>query len=31
VDMNCVDAIIPKPFRMKEIEGTVRRLLNSGM
>jgi two-component system autoinducer 1 sensor kinase/phosphatase LuxN len=31
VDMNCVDAIIPKPFRLKEIEGTVRRLLNSGM
>jgi DNA-binding response OmpR family regulator len=31
VDMNCVDAIIPKPFRMKEIEGTVRRLLNSGI
>jgi DNA-binding response OmpR family regulator len=30
-NMNCVDAIIPKPFRLKEIEGTVRRLLNSGM
>jgi len=27
--MSCVDAIILKPFRMKEIEGTVRRLLNS--
>jgi CheY-like chemotaxis protein len=29
-NMNCVDAIIPKPFRLKEIEGTVRRLLDSG-
>jgi CheY-like chemotaxis protein len=30
-NMNCVDAIIPKPFRMKEIEETVRRLSNSGI
>jgi DNA-binding response OmpR family regulator len=30
VDMNCVDAIIPKPFRLKEIEGAIRRLLSSG-
>jgi CheY-like chemotaxis protein len=30
-NMNCVDAIIPKPFRLKEIAGTVRRLLNGGM
>jgi DNA-binding NtrC family response regulator len=30
VDRNCVDAIIPKPFKLKEIEGTVRRLLNDG-
>jgi two-component system capsular synthesis sensor histidine kinase RcsC len=29
--IRCVDAIILKPFRLKEIEGTVRRLLNSGM
>jgi DNA-binding response OmpR family regulator len=29
VNMNCVDAIIPKPLRLKEIEGTVRRVLNS--
>jgi CheY-like chemotaxis protein len=31
VDMNCVDAIIPKPFKLKKIEGTVRRLLNNGV
>ena len=30
VDMKCVNAIIPKPFKLKEIEGTVRRLLNTG-
>jgi DNA-binding response OmpR family regulator len=30
-DMTCVDALIPKPFKLKEIEGTVRRLLNSGI
>lgn len=29
-DMNSVDAIIPKPFKLNDIEGTVRRLLNSG-
>jgi CheY-like chemotaxis protein len=29
--MSCVDAIIPKPFMLKEIEGTVRRLLNNGV
>jgi DNA-binding response OmpR family regulator len=29
VDMNCVDAIIPKPVGLKEIHGTIRRLLNS--
>lgn len=28
--MACVDAIILKPFRLEDIEGTVRRLLNSG-
>jgi CheY-like chemotaxis protein len=26
---NRVDAIIPKPFKLEEIEGTVRKLLNS--
>jgi len=31
VGKSCVDAIIPKPFKQKEIEGTVRRLLNSGI
>jgi DNA-binding response OmpR family regulator len=31
VSTSCVDAIIPKPFTLNEIEGTVRRLLNSGM
>jgi len=30
-NMHCVDAIILKPFKLKEIEGTVRRLLNSGL
>jgi CheY-like chemotaxis protein len=30
-NMRCVDAIILKPFRLEEIEGTVRRLLNSGI
>ena len=29
-NMTCVDAVIPKPFKVKEVEGTVRRLLNSG-
>ncbi len=29
-NMRCVDAIILKPFRLAEMEGTVRRLLNSG-
>jgi len=29
-NMSCVDAIILKPFKLKDIEGTVRRLLNSG-
>lgn len=28
MNMRCVDAIILKPFKLKEIEGTVRRLLN---
>jgi CheY-like chemotaxis protein len=28
-NMSCVDAIVLKPFGLKEIEGTVRRLLNS--
>ena len=30
-NMRCVDAIIVKPFKLKEIEGTVRRLLNNGI
>jgi CheY-like chemotaxis protein len=30
-NMSCVDAIIPKPFKLKEIKGTVQRLLNSGI
>jgi CheY-like chemotaxis protein len=30
-NMRSVDAIILKPFKLKEIEGTVRRLLNSGI
>jgi DNA-binding NtrC family response regulator len=30
LNMNCVDAIIPKPFQLKEIDTTVQRLLNSG-
>jgi CheY-like chemotaxis protein len=29
MSMNCVDAVIPKPFRMQEIEKTIQRLLNS--
>jgi two-component system capsular synthesis sensor histidine kinase RcsC len=28
-DTNSVDAIIPKPFKLKDIEGTVRKLLYS--
>jgi CheY-like chemotaxis protein len=28
--MSCVDAIIPKPFKLKEIDATVQSLLNSG-
>jgi len=31
MNMPCVDAIILKPFKLKEIEGTVRRLLNSAI
>jgi CheY-like chemotaxis protein len=30
-NMRFVDAIILKPFKLEEIEGTVRRLLNSGI
>ena len=30
LNMNCVDAIIPKPFKLKEIDTTVQRLLNAG-
>ena len=30
-NMRCVDAMIQKPFKLKEIEGTVQRLLNSGI
>jgi CheY-like chemotaxis protein len=29
-NMRCVDSIILKPFKLKELEGTVRRLLNNG-
>jgi CheY-like chemotaxis protein len=29
MSMNCVDAVIPKPFRVQEIEKTIQRLLNS--
>ena len=29
MDKSCLDAIILKPFRLKEIEGTVRRLLGN--
>jgi CheY-like chemotaxis protein len=29
IGMKCVDAIIPKPFRVQEIEKTIQRLLNS--
>jgi DNA-binding response OmpR family regulator len=28
--MSCVDTMILKPFKLKEIEGTVRRLLHAG-
>jgi CheY-like chemotaxis protein len=28
---NSVDSIVPKPFKLNEIEGTVRRLLNSAI
>jgi len=28
-DTKCVDAIIPKPFKLKEIDTTVQKLLNS--
>ena len=31
LNMNCVDAIIPKPFKVKEIDTTVQRLLNRGI
>jgi CheY-like chemotaxis protein len=30
-NMRCVDSMIMKPFKLKDIEGTVRRLLNSGI
>lgn len=30
-NMRCVDALILKPFKLKEIAGTVQRLLNSGI
>ena len=30
MNMNCVDAIVLKPFKLKDIEETVQRLLNSG-
>jgi CheY-like chemotaxis protein len=30
MSMNCVDAVIPKPFRVQEVEKTIQRLLNSG-
>ena len=30
VDKSCVDAIIPKPFKLNEFDTTVQRLLNSG-
>jgi CheY-like chemotaxis protein len=30
MNMRCVDAIVLKPFKLKEIEKTVQRLLNSG-
>ena len=28
--MNWIDAVIPKPFRLKELEKTLQRLLNGG-
>jgi DNA-binding response OmpR family regulator len=30
-NMRCVDASMVKPFKLKDIEGTIRRLLNSGI
>lgn len=30
MSMKCVDAVIPKPFRVQEIEKTIQRLLDSG-
>lgn len=30
-NLSCVDAVILKPFKLKEIEGAVRRLLNNGL
>jgi two-component system capsular synthesis sensor histidine kinase RcsC len=30
-DMRCVDAIIMKPFKLKEMKGTIQRLLNGGI
>jgi hypothetical protein len=30
MNMRCVDAVILKPFKLEDFEGTVRRLLNSG-
>jgi hypothetical protein len=30
LNMSYVDAIIPKPFKLKEIDTTVQKLLNSG-
>lgn len=30
MDKGCVDAIVLKPFKLKQMEGTVRRLLNNG-
>ena len=30
MNMNCMDSILLKPFKLNDIEGTVRRLLDSG-
>jgi CheY-like chemotaxis protein len=30
MSMSCVDAVIPKPFRVKDIEMTIQRLLHVG-
>jgi hypothetical protein len=30
-NMNCIDAVIPKPFNLDEIEKTVQRLLDRGI